>query len=74
MNDMKILGFLHINSCCFAFCNLIAGRSDVLISSVKRPWDTFPGELMCRELGINIIESGDLKLYSKNIKLIEEII
>ncbi len=72
--NIQIMGYLHINSCCFAFSNLISGRSDLLVSSVKRLWDILPGELMCKELGIDTFENNNLKLYSKNTKLIKEII
>ena len=43
---------MYINACSIAYTNLVSGKTDALISSVTRPWDVMPGELLCKESGI----------------------
>ena len=65
MKDGKltISNVLHINSNCISYTNLAMGRTDALIISTHRPWDVFPGEFLCRELGIPIVYlDGDQKI------------
>ena len=38
-----------------SFCNLIAQRTNFLISTNKNPWDIIPGRLMCEEMGAKFI-------------------
>lgn len=38
-----------------SFCNLIAQRTNFLISANNKPWDIIPGRLLCEEMGAKII-------------------
>lgn len=69
---LEISNILLINSCCVAYTNLVSGKTDALISSVNRPWDIMPGELLCEECGIPIIYldfDNQLRLVTNNEEL-----
>lgn len=72
-NDLKPGNFMHINSCCFAFTNLLIGRSDTLIISTKKIWDILPGMFMLEELGLEKLEINNLMIYT-NTHDIEKIL
>lgn len=72
-NPQGIANFMHINSCSFAFANLLSGRTDTLILSAKKPWDVIPGTFMLKEVGVNRFSYGALEIFS-NVQDIEEII
>ena len=55
---------MHLNSCCFAFTNLLSGRSNTLIVSTKSPWDVVPGMFMVEELGMETYDYEGMKIYS----------
>lgn len=64
-----VLDFIYINSSSIAFTNLISGKTDAIITSVKKPWDIIPGSLFMQEVGIksyNLDFNNHLKLYTKN--------
>lgn len=63
---LTVANILHINSCCIAYTNLISGKTDALISSVDRPWDIMPGELLCRECGFDVTYLD----FDKSLRLI----
>ena len=48
----KVRNILYINACCAGFTNLIAGRTDAIVLSAKKPWDIIPGKFLCHEVGI----------------------
>lgn len=56
--------FMHINSCCFAFSNLLSGRSNTLVLSTIKPWDIIPGVFLVQEAGIESFKVGDIAIYS----------
>lgn len=62
--------FMHINSCCFAFANLLSSRADTLIISTVKPWDILPGVFMVQEAGVKAISVSGITVYS-NTKDIE---
>jgi len=72
-NDIRPGNFMHINSCCIAFTNLLSGRSDTLIVSTKKVWDILPGMFMLEELGFDELEINGLQIYS-NTDSLENII
>lgn len=63
-NDIRPANFMHLNSCSFAFANLLSGRSDTLVVSTKKPWDILPGVFMVEELGVKSYDYKDLNIYS----------
>ena len=63
-NDVRPANFMHINTCAVAFCNLLAGRSNTLIVSTKKPWDVVPGIFMVEELGCKTYNYNDVYIYS----------
>lgn len=66
---LVVSNVLVINSCCIAYTNLVSGKTDALISSVNRPWDIMPGELLCKECGIPITYldfDNELRLVTAN--------
>lgn len=56
--------FMHINSCCFAFANLLSGRTNTLIISTVKPWDILPGSFMVQEAGISPQQISGITVYS----------
>jgi len=72
-NNVRPANFMHLNSCSFAFANLLSGRSDTLIVSTKKPWDVLPGIFMAEEAGVKSYTYKDVKIYSLT-KDIEKII
>ena len=72
-NNVRPANFMHLNSCSFAFANLLSGRSDTLIVSTKKPWDVLPGIFMAEEAGFKSYTYKDVKIYSLT-KDIEKII
>jgi len=69
----RVANFMHINSCCFAFTNLIAGRTDALILSTKKPWDILPGIMLLKEAGIDGTKLNNLTIYSTSNELLKRI-
>ena len=63
--------FMHINSCCFAFSNLLTGRTDTLVVSTKSVWDVLPGMFMVEELGFKKIEVNDIVIYTNTKNIID---
>ncbi|MBE6150815.1 MAG: hypothetical protein E7162_03230 [Firmicutes bacterium] len=63
-NSTRPANFMHINSCCFAFSNLLSGRSNTLIISTRKPWDVVPGMFMVEELGIKSYDYEGIRIYS----------
>ena len=64
--DIKPANFMHINSCSFAFCNLLSKRTDVLIVSTTKPWDVMPGLFLCNEAGLKQYKVNDLTVVSNS--------
>jgi len=56
--------FMHINSCCIAFTNLLSGRTNTLVVSTIKPWDILPGLFMVEEAGFKKYSKNDLLIYS----------
>lgn len=69
----KPANFMHINSCCFAFANLLSGRTNTLVISTVKPWDVLPGSFMVQEAGLKTFIASGVTVYS-NTKDIEEYI
>lgn len=68
-NENKVSNILYIKSCCTAYTNLLTNKTSALITAATSPWDVMPGELMCRELGIEIIyldKDKRVKLFTNN--------
>ena len=42
-SSIRPANFMHINTCAFAFSNLLSSRTDTLILSTTKPWDILPG-------------------------------
>lgn len=66
-NELKVLNFLYIYVCSIAFTNLASLKTDGLIISSKKPWDVMPGDLLCKEAGMNVYNldfKSNLKLYT----------
>ena len=63
-NSTRPANFMHINSCCFAFSNLLSGRSNTLIISTRKPWEVVPGMFMVEELGIKSYDYEGIRIYS----------
>ena len=63
-NNVRPANFMHINTCAFAFSNLLSGRTDTLILSTIKPWDVLPGIFLAEELGIKSYTYEELKIYS----------
>lgn len=63
--------FMHINSCCIAFTNLVSNRTNTLIVSTTKAWDILPGLFMVEELGFKKYEVNEMLVYS-NTKNIEK--
>ena len=53
--DKSVQNILYIKSCCTAYTNLVTSKTSALVTAASSPWDVMPGELMCRELGVEII-------------------
>lgn len=51
----SVQNIIYIKSCCNAYTNILTGKTNALITAATSPWDVMPGELMCRELGIEIV-------------------
>lgn len=49
----KVLNILYINSSSYSFTNLAIGRTDAMIISTAKEWDTLPGMCLIKELGIS---------------------
>ena len=67
--DKSVQNILYIKSCCTAYTNILTGKTSALITAAASPWDVMPGELMCRELGIEIIYldlEKKVKLFTNN--------
>ena len=69
-NPIKPANFMYINTCCFAFANLLSGRTNTLVLSATKPWDVIPGIFMVQEAGINSYSINGLNVnnYLKIIK------
>ena len=68
-NNNKVSNILYIKSCCTAYTNLLVNKTSALITAATSPWDVMPGELMCRELGIEITyldKDKHVKLFTNN--------
>ena len=74
LGEDRVGNIMHINSCCFAFTNLVCGRTDALIISTKKAWDILPGIFLLKQMGINKHEIGNLSLYSKSEELTNKIL
>lgn len=72
-NKVRPANYMHINSCCFAFANLLTGRSNTLVLSTVKPWDILPGVFMTQEAGIKSFSRNGITIYS-NTEGIEEFI
>ena len=72
-NPVRPANFMHINACCFAFSNLLTGRTNTLVLSTTKPWDIIPGVFMTQEAGINSYSISGLTIYS-NTEDIEKFI
>lgn len=76
-NDGKVSNILYIKSCCTAYTNLLTNKTSALITAATSPWDVMPGELMCRELGIEITyldKDKTVKLFTNNQEIKDVII
>ena len=62
----KPSNYMHINSCCFAFANLLSERTNTLVLSTKKPWDIVPGMFLVDEASINKYNYKDLIIYTTN--------
>lgn len=65
----RVSNILCIKSCCTAYTNLLTNKTSALITAATSPWDVMPGELMCRELGIEITyldKDKRVKLFTNN--------
>lgn len=68
-NHERVSNILYIKSCCTAYTNLLTNKTSALITAATSPWDVMPGELMCRELGIEITyldKDKRVKLFTNN--------
>lgn len=63
-NSVRPANYMHINSCCFAFANLLSGRANTLILSTVKPWDILPGVFMTQEAGLKTYTFNGLTIYS----------
>ena len=63
-NKIRPANFMHLNSCCFAFSNLLTGRTNTLVLSTTKPWDILPGIFLIQEAGINSYSIDGLTVYS----------
>ena len=69
----RVSNILYIKSCCTAYTNLLTNKTSALITAATSPWDVMPGELMCRELGIEITyldKDKRVKLFSNNQEIV----
>ena len=76
-NDDRVSNILYIKSCCTAYTNLLTNKTSALITAATSPWDVMPGELMCRELGIEITyldKDKTVKLFTNNQEIKDVII
>ena len=76
-NDNRVSNILYIKSCCTAYTNLLTNKTSALITAATSPWDVMPGELMCRELGIEITyldKDKTVKLFTNNQEIKDVII
>lgn len=65
-SDIKPGNYMHINSCCFAFSNLLSERTNTLVLSTKKPWDILPGIFLVEEAGFNKYNFKELVIYTNN--------
>ena len=72
-NNVRPANFMHINSCCCAFANLLTGRTNTLVLSTVKPWDILPGVFMAQEAELQTYSLSGITIYS-NTNGIEEII
>lgn len=63
-NEIRPANYMHINSCCFAFANLLTGRTNTLILSTVKQWDILPGIFMTQEAGLKSYTIPGLTIYS----------
>lgn len=68
-NDIRPANYMHINSCCFGFTNILARRSETLIVSTKNVWDVLPGLFMLYEAGVKAFSYNGLYIYSVTDKI-----
>lgn len=76
-NEDRVSNILYIKSCCTAYTNLLTNKTSALITAATSPWDVMPGELMCRELGIEITyldKDKTVKLFTNNQEIKDVII
>lgn len=73
-SEDRVANFMHINACCWAFANLVAGRTDALVLSTTKPWDIIPGMMLAKEAGIEPIVIGNLTLFTANPRLAKAIV
>ena len=72
-NEIRPANYMHINSCCFAFANLLTGRTNTLVLSTVKQWDILPGIFMTQEAGLKSYTTPGLTIYS-NTENIEKFI
>lgn len=73
-SEDRVANFMHINACCWAFANLVSGRTDALVLSTTKPWDIIPGMMLAKEAGIEPITIGNLTLFTANPRLAKAIV
>lgn len=63
-NEVRPANFMHLNSCSFAFANLLSGRTNTLVVSTKKAWDVLPGIFMVEEAGVKSYNYEGVNIYS----------
>lgn len=51
----KIMKIRFFGAASLDFCYLAAGRTDLVFIYSRKPWDLFPGILLCREAGCSVL-------------------
>lgn len=73
-SEDRVANFVHINACCWAFANLVSGRTDALVLSTIKPWDIMPGMMLAKEMGMEPIIIGSQMLFTNNSELAKAIV
>lgn len=73
-SEDRVANFMHINACCWAFANLVSGRTDALVLSTIKPWDILPGMMLAKEAGMDAITIGTQNLFTNNPQLAKAIV
>lgn len=73
-SEERVANFMHINACCWAFANLVSGRTDALVLSTIKPWDIIPGMMLAKEAGMDAITIGTQNLFTNNPRLAKVIV